>query len=44
MKTLVLVWVLGMLLFVAARTYDPVAEAWACRCDTCCEYLEEVWK
>jgi hypothetical protein len=33
---------LGALLTVraAALSADPVAAAWDCRCDTCCEYLD----
>jgi len=42
MRTLVILWVLGMLMMFAFRTTDPIAEAWACRCDTCCEYLDRM--
>jgi hypothetical protein len=43
MKTVfLLIYTLFMLCIFAVKTHDPVAEAWQCRCDTCCEYLEQI--
>jgi hypothetical protein len=41
---LVIVLLTVLMLLIAVRTRDHVAEAWECRCDTCCIFLEEVWR
>jgi len=43
MRTLVILWIIGALLLIAVRVSDPVAEAWQCRCDTCCKTLDRFY-
>lgn len=31
-------------LSVAAYTSDPISDAWACRCDTCCQHLDKYYE